>query len=267
MLVVIGPPGGAAAWSLDWLAAVLMLLAGVMIGMALARRHQQVGPRPQAHPSDPARSSMPAALGWSRRPSPITPPLPPRWLAVRADRPEPIWQALGLQRVVPCGWREGFSLAHEDKLFVSACVNSWVLVMGTSLPDPAEDVDVCFLWITKLSRRLGLVQFFSVNRLLNHHAWVWADRARIVRAYAWAGQTLWNQGRLTPAEFELGLMCLDYATPPPPRKPGQADPLILNTERVNRLAARWSVDPRVLESRTLRSSLGVVGEVSRWQLR
>ena len=51
-----------------------------------------------------------------------------------------------------------------------------------------------------LSRKLGHVQFFSANRVLNHHSWALLDQGEVFRAYAWAGETLGNQGPLTAAE-------------------------------------------------------------------
>ena len=32
-----------------------------------------------------------------------------------------------------------------------------------------------FALLRRLSRTLGHVQFFSLNRALNHHAWVWME--------------------------------------------------------------------------------------------
>ena len=49
-----------------------------------------------------------------------------------------------------------------------------------------------FALLRRLSCALGHVQFFSVNRALNHHAWVWMKDRDVRRAYAWAGETLWN---------------------------------------------------------------------------
>ena len=73
------------------------------------------------------------------------------------------------------------------------------------MPDPAVDVDACFRFVVDLSRKLGQVQFFSASRILHHHAWVRVEGGRVVRAYAWAGETLWSQGLRTPAEKELGM--------------------------------------------------------------
>jgi hypothetical protein len=65
-------------------------------------------------------------------------------------------------------------------------------------------VDKCFRFVLDLSRKLGHVQYYSIHRAVNHHAWVQAEHGVVQRAYAWSGRTLWNQGRVTRAEIELG---------------------------------------------------------------
>src|SRR5215472_9042244 len=134
--------------------------------------------------------------------------LPSAWLAIRSRSALAVQSALGLHNPKPCSWVEG--LIGEEKLFIAPPVKGWVLVIGTGLPDPSEDVDVCFRFLQQLSRKLGQVQFFSAGRVLHHHAWVKAEGGRILRAYAWAGKTLWSQGTCTTAEKELDLKCFDY---------------------------------------------------------
>jgi hypothetical protein len=129
-------------------------------------------------------------------------------------------------------------------------------VVGPGLPDPADDVDRCFHFVVKLSRALGHVQFFSCNRALNHHGWVKAESGQIRRAYAWAGETLWNQGELTQAENELEVQCLGYGEQPDLLS---IAPTPKNSEKVNPLAARWSFDPATINEAMLRAGLGVAG--------
>jgi len=85
---------------------------------------------------------------------------------------------------------EGLSAAQERKLFISPAINGWVLVIGSHLPDPSDDIDHCFRFLSELSRKVGQVQFFSVNRAVNHHAWVQLQHGQVQRAYAWAGKTI-----------------------------------------------------------------------------
>src|SRR5690349_8761743 len=109
----------------------------------------------------------------------------------------------------PSSWLEG--LAGEEKLFIAPPIKGWIIVLGSGLPEPNHDVDACFCFLLEMSRKLGRIQFFNASRILHHHAWIQAEHGRIIRAYAWAGRTLWNQGKTTLGERELGLKCFDYS--------------------------------------------------------
>jgi hypothetical protein len=192
---------------------------------------------------------------------------PNRWLAIKSNHPHVVQAALGLHKPMPCTWEEGLTVAHEQKLFISPPLGGWILVMGSRLPEPADDVDKCFRFILDLSRKLGHVQYFSTNRAVNHHAWVQAYHGQVQRAYAWAGKTLWNQGRVTQAELDLRLKCFDYGEAVPRVHFAHSDPTFLNAERVPLLAARWSVDPNAIDARMLKESQGIAGELSRSRTR
>ena len=188
-----------------------------------------------------------------------------RWIAVRSARPRLVQEALGLHKPTSCTWEEGLTAAHHEKLFISPPVAGWVLLFGTGLPE-LDDVDRCYRFVLELSRKLGHVQYFAVNRPLNHHAWVQAEQGAILRGYAWAGRTVWNQGARTPAELELGVACFDYTDEPERLLFGGTDLLAANTEKVFRLARRWSVDPTTIDSRLLAHHHGIAGEISRFRM-
>jgi hypothetical protein len=183
------------------------------------------------------------------------------WLAVRGRNVLAVKTALGLHKVKRCPWYQG--LAGEEKLFISPPIGGWILVVGSGLPDPADDVDVTFRFLVGLSRKLGHVQFFSASSVLNYHAWVKAERGHVVRAYAWAGKTLWKQGPQTRAEKDLGVRCFDYTEPPEEKTFNTPDALSLNVEKVPLLAARWSLDPAKIDGRRLETECGIAGEPSR----
>jgi hypothetical protein len=154
-------------------------------------------------------------------------------------------------------------LAGEAKLFIAPPVNGWILVFGSGLPEPQEDVDACYRFVVELSRRVGQVQLFSASRILHHHAWVRAESGRIVRAYAWAGRPLWVQGQPTRAEKELALTCLGYTdTPEETAGFGLPDRIAANVDKVPLLAARWSLDPAAIDERFLEHECGIAGEPS-----
>ena len=150
-----------------------------------------------------------------------------------------------------------------EKLFIAPPVRGWVLVTGSGLPDPSQDVDACFRFVLQVSRKLGQAQFFSASPILQHHAWVRAEGGRVVRAYAWAGQTLWLQGGQTAAEKELRMKCFDYGDPDEGSGFTRSDAIAANVEKVPLLAARWGLDPESLDEQTLQREYGIAGEPGR----
>jgi len=185
--------------------------------------------------------------------------LPARWLSVKSTNPAAVQAALGLNHPTPCSLEEGLAVAHDDKLFISPPIGGWVLVVGSGLPDPAEDVDHCYRFLTQVSRKVGHVQFFSSSRVLNYHSWALLEKGRIFRAYSWAGETVWNQGPVTAAERELDVACFDYGAEINVFTARES--LAGNCEKVSLLAARWGVDPSLLSSASWRGR-GIVGELS-----
>lgn len=242
------------AWEL--MPALLLLLfsialaigAGIVVLVVRRARRMSVAPRVEGEFQCPCEHTC-----LFRRPG--------CWLAVKSRNPLAVQAALGLHNPKRCSWSEG--LAGDGRLFISPPVRGWILVMGSGLPDPGDDVDICFRFVVNLSRKLGQVQFFSASRVLHHHAWVRADAGRVVRAYAWAGKTLWHQGTRTAAEKELDLKCYDYAEAAERTSFSQPETVVLNVDKVPLLAARWSIDPGHVDERLLEHEQGIVGEPSR----
>ncbi len=247
--------------SADLIPLLLLVLLGLALGLGcamavlVARRshHMLHGMNPSGMlvRRAPLRAS-PSAMLFSR---------PCCWLAVRSKNLHAVQAAFGLHNPKPCSWQEG--MAGEEKLFIAPPVNGWILVVGSRLPDPTDDVDASFRFILALSRKFGEVQCFSANRVLQHHAWVRAESGRVVRAYSWAGKTLWKQGRRTPAEKELDVLCFDYGQPDDVPGFGTSDLIATNVEKVPMMAARWSLDPGRIDEAFLAENRGVAGEPSR----
>jgi hypothetical protein len=183
---------------------------------------------------------------------------PLRWLAIRSRNVHAVQAALGLRNPKPWSWSEGIS--GERAIFVAPPVNGWILVVGNGVPDPSDDVDACFRLLLELSRKLGHAQLFHADPVLHYHAWARAEAGRILRGYAWAGTTLWNQGAKTEAETRLGIKCFAYGEACQAVRFGMTDVLAANEEKVSLLAAYWSLDPAEIRERTSGSSLGVAGK-------
>lgn len=188
---------------------------------------------------------------------------PNRWLAIKCSTLDRVQAALGVHNPTPCPLSEGFSRLSDRKLFISPAIKGWILVVGNSLPDPADDIDKLYRFLMRIADDLGSVQFFCADRVLNHHAWVRIENNRVYRAYAWAGETLWNQGDATAAERALDLKCFSYGEAPLPFPFTGRDSLITNTDKVIQLAARWSVDPLAVNNQALQADLGITGDLSR----
>ena len=224
--------------------------AGLILLMVRILRTRQA--EPLSLPSWPSLATYEGA-GYSRRPG--------CWLVVKSKNLVAVQSALGLHNARPCSLAEG--LAGGKLLFIAPPVHGWILVTGDGLPDPSENVDACFRMLLDLSQKLGQVQFFKACRILNHHAWARIENGRVVRAYAWAGTTIWNQGVRTHAERELGLVCYDYGESVERDDFLETDGVVPNVEKTPLLAARWSLDPARIEERFLEDECGVSGELSR----
>ena len=170
-------------------------------------------------------------------------PFPNRWLAIRSSNTAYLREMLILGPEECPRWSEALVRAGERRVFVSPPLNGWTLVIGAAIPDPASDIDQLYRYLTHVSRMVGEVQFFAANRVLNHHAWASLREGEVVRAYAWASETLWNQGDTSLDERLLGLVSHDYGEmvegPGICGGPNEQQ----NTERVTLLARRWSLDP------------------------
>lgn len=186
--------------------------------------------------------------------NPKSTPRPAVWLAIRSSNPKAVQAALGVGYPVPCSWTEGITGEHE--FFIGPPVNNWIIVTGSSLPQPGHDVDRCFHFLIQLSRVLGHVQFFMGDSVSHHHAWVRVENGTVKRAYAWTGETVWNQGARSLAEMELNMKCFGY---------GQAagrDDAATNVGKVPSLATRWSIDPMAIDRNLQSPADGIAGKSS-----
>lgn len=244
--------------------ALLLTLASVfLVGAALIAGVHRYLRRRAASLSEPPRRGARCDPSHGRLFQPSVFHCPNRWVAVRSAHPQAVQAALGLHNATPCSWTDGMSRSSEHRVFIAPPVHGWILVVGSLLPDPADDVDACFRFLQRLSRALGEVQFFSLNRAVGHHAWARFESGRALRGYAWAGETLWNQGNKTWAERKLGLRCYDYSQEDSRGLFAQLERSRINAERVPLLASMWSLDPSSIDDTAIADALGIAGDLSR----
>jgi hypothetical protein len=240
---------------------LLLVLLGTVLGFGIAliwlvRRYHFA----QKGFSPPPDSATASALSASGNPLSFEPP--GAWLVIRSHQWRAIQVALGLHRTTLCSWSEGAASLGENQLFVSSPIGSWTLVIGPGLPNPAADIDQCFHFLTRLSAELGHVDFFWHDRALSHHAWAQAECGQIIRAYAWAEQTLWNQGAVTAAEKELGMCFVPYGQRARGIGLWGSSGERSNTGKLQLLARRWSLDPAAVPPEVWKLGWGITGEVS-----
>lgn len=186
---------------------------------------------------------------------------PTKWMAIKSSHLSRVQKALGLRNAAPCSWAEGFGRVAETRLFLSPPVQGWVIVVGAGLPEPGDDIDKLFHFLRGIAQEIGAVHYFYADRVFHHHAWIRMENEDVVRAYAWADETLWNQGDLTGAERFLEVKCFEYGEAPLPYPFSTRESVAANCEKVLQLAARWSIDPMALNSHNLRTGLGIAGHL------
>jgi hypothetical protein len=171
---------------------------------------------------------------------------PVLWLALRSSNSIAAQAALGIGQPRPCPWLEGITGKHD--FFISSPVSDWIIVTGSGLPHPGQDVDDCFHFLVRLSRELGHVQFFMADPVLHHHAWVRVENGVVGRAYAWVNETIWNQGPKSMAEIELNVESPGYGENPGTDGGTMEESAAANANKVPALAARWSLDPAAVDA-------------------
>lgn len=237
------------------LAAVIVL--GAVCFVLILHFIRQRRREPETPPESPAIPTLPQ-VAWRNAGILL---VPARWMAVRAASVREVRNALELSNTTPCSIEDGLAGNHQQALFLAPPVNGWVLITGPGVPDPAGDIDEVFHVLRALSIRLGAAQFFCFNRALGYHGWAWARGGGIVRGFAWTGQTIWNEGDLTPAERTFRMRCPAYDEPSQDNAISQ-DSILANIDKVPLLAARWSVDP-VSVHQQIPHAIGVTGEFPR----
>jgi hypothetical protein len=246
----------------DILVVALLAVLGIVLGLALGmyylvRRHLRVSRAENLSAETQARLSRELSRFTVAPLHPLAGRRPSRWLAIRTRDTHAVQLTLGLQNPQPCSWTEG--LFESREYFIAPPVNGWTLVFGSGLPVPDDDVDVFYRQVRQWSSQLGQVQYFQADQVLQHHAWVQVESGRVLRAYAWAGTVLWNQGVKTADEIRLGLNCFGYGENPGADDWAVAEHVVENVDKVAQLARRWSLDPARIDARALAHQPGVAG--------
>jgi hypothetical protein len=181
------------------------------------------------------------------------------WLALDTTDTQGVAAALGLLNARAGTWKEGLAAAAaEGCLFVTPPLAEWTLVVGVTLFPKDVHMSVRPL-LEQLSRQFGDAQFFCTHQEANLLIWARARRGQFTRGFGRLGQncsTVWDEGRLTKEERDLGLPFIDANS-----NSAEKSPLRLPDEsNVLELASLWSIDPTCLDEQFKKPTTGLVGK-------
>ncbi len=186
------------------------------------------------------------------------------WLALDTTDTEAVATALGLRGAWAATWADGIEAAHQSSVFVTPPLADWTLAVGSTLfpPDRAEAFVKPLL--ERLSRQFREAQYFCTHRDVELHVWARARQGRLVRGYGWLGEkslTLWNEGRPTKEERDLGYQFVEGRSPAVEQ--AQNKNVTLPDEGgVMLLASLWSIDPTTLNEQFQEPLQGLLGKVA-----
>jgi hypothetical protein len=157
------------------------------------------------------------------------------WVAVPKCEPLLLAHGLGMTKTAATSWLVGMERAYDlQGVFIPPAIGAWTIAVGAI---PSIDESAWQPMMESLGRAFGSAFYFGTHRVVGYQAWGRAQRAGVVRAFGYLGESgeyLCNVGPRTAEEIGL-----DLGAPDDDRSPDEED--VLN------LAAKWVFDPRTLE--------------------
>lgn len=187
------------------------------------------------------------------------------WLAVKTDDAGHLAAVLGLEDLSVANWNSGIGAIYDLKLsdtfvFISPPVEGWTFVAGVSLPLPQRGgfVDKAAPLLTRVAREFRSVQYFATFPIIDFYAWAWFENGQPMRASAFGeAGPVWDAGRPTAAERELGLSTLELRGIVNRQGDiGGALQLHPTESHVLGIAGGWGLNPMTIEALGGRHSTG-----------
>ena len=180
------------------------------------------------------------------------------WYAVKNETPHSVIEKLKLNVLSQANWESGVPMAHEtsitsplsNKIFVSPCLDGYVLIIGI-YPLTHGDNEI----VKSHASLFDELQFFASHRVVDYYCWAKYQSHNLVRAYAYEGdinEVSWNEGAITAEELALGFDRF-------PKKEAELgeDVVFPNEEDVLYIAKAWGIDPK-FENHSYEKSLGYI---------
>ena len=178
------------------------------------------------------------------------------WLAVQDKEPQAIAGVFSFRYVRAASWTEGMACFDrtgpdvDQTVFITPAIGRWTLAVAGARAIPQARNSDWIPFLEQLSAQLGHVQYFGTHRVVGYVAWAKASQGRLIRAFAYLGEsneTLVNLGEPTPEEKEIGIDFLDERT-------ASKEEFDAHEERIRRLEAAIHTFTRDRDPETLTES-------------
>lgn len=189
------------------------------------------------------------------------------WMAVKTVNTQKLVELLKVRNLEPCNWKVGIDQAYKGYVFITPPIDGWTLACGTGLPngDRPEDIEHIKSLLETLSKTFGDAQFFCTHRVVEYHCWIKAVAGKVVRVYAYLGESGENitiEGEPTAIEKPLNLANTFSPEAKDENYFGREDIVWPDEQLVMEIARDWSVDPSQLGERTgTKPELGLLGDI------
>ena len=174
------------------------------------------------------------------------------WYVLKDESPYSVIGKLKLDIMTEINWKFGLAKVKEgEKIFVSPCLDGYVLVIG--LTDPARDE------VRSHALLFDELQYFCSRGSVKHYGWAKFQNHDLIRAYVFSGMNAsgnmagmeWNEGSFTAEELALGFDKFPAAE----AGSSEENAVTPNEEDVLSIARAWGIDPK-FENHSYKKSLG-----------
>lgn len=186
------------------------------------------------------------------------------WLVIRSSDLTAVLQALPIRTESPASWRDGIAAAYDGRHdFIAPPISGhagyqWICVVGNwamGLGD-RRSVGAIGELIARLSSKFGEAHAYATHRVIEYHHWMMARKGRLVRSFAYLGETgevYADQGPLTDIEKTI-------RTAKKGSRPAAVGEWVPDESDAMAVAAEWSFDPTTLSPA---SGPAVLGRLAR----
>lgn len=167
------------------------------------------------------------------------------WIAVKDVSINYILDNKRYANIEQTSWDKGLDVVENDnkKVFIAGPCDSWIIIVGRSLPDPTKPQRIINL-LKELSCSLKEICYFAAHSTVGCYGFARMFEGKIDRMYGYSGEighVCANMGQKSQAEQEL---CLNLAENDEILSEGKYDDVC--EEDILKIASIWCIKPEKL---------------------